>query len=96
METDFNSTPYIVSPQSKRKFVQYWMDAVADEAPGIDRKEIVLEALFYAAMQYDPAQVAQGWVHWQLQLGLKREESKIPVAPIVSIEETLGGCDARS
>ncbi len=58
----------VVSPRGKRQCIQFWMDAVASAAPGIKREEIVLEALFYAAMQCDPSQVAQGWVHWQLQL----------------------------
>jgi len=74
------------------------MDAVANEAPGIDRKEIVLEALFYAAMQYDPAQVAKGWLHWRLQLGLSIgvENPKIPSSPIIAVESTPGGQDART
>lgn len=75
----------VVSPRGKRQCIQFWMDAVASAAPGIKREEIVLEALFYAAMQCDPAQVAQGWVHWRLQL----EKSKAPATPIVTIGEAL-------
>jgi hypothetical protein len=73
----------VVSPRGKRKCIQFWMDAVASEAPGIQRDEIVLEALFYATMQCDPAQVARGWVHWRLQL----EKAKAPTSPIVAVSE---------
>jgi hypothetical protein len=79
---DKNSKSPVVSPRGKRQCITFWMDAVASAAPGIKREEIVLEALFYAAMQCDPAQVAQGWVHWQLQL----QQTKAPASPVVAIE----------